>query len=456
MTESTRSRSAVCFVATGILLLSTGNLAGAGNGGGGGGNSDPCLGNKYRDICDTFETSLHKTRAGKPRHYNAEHGGFELLTGVPYDDLVCKGCHDPNNTTTPVPYEPSCFDCHIDTDGDTDSDPFNDPVTDDTCRGCHSRQNAERAFPDVHRDRGMGCMDCHHEDEVHGDGVAYESLQEPGALKVSCTQSGCHNTEDLLKPARPGKGGTASSAGVSKRARSFHQKHLETTDCSACHVKTVVACDSCHFDSEVVEKKRFYRQIPQSGFKLLMNRGDKDMTATYQSLTWGSSDPSIDDVSFYVLEPFGSHTIIDGRRVAPDDDDAVPTTTIECLDCHLTIKGKGKKKVLEGNAALASYLTNGVITVNQWEPETVDDGNPDTYGTLLAPQGVIPVVPDWEDALQFDFVYWTGAPTDPVVRDETGAKWDFLKSGADMVHMPYGSALTEDQIDRLIRSEIRE
>lgn len=446
MTASRRFGGAVSSLAAGILLLSGANLAWATQGDGPGGNPDPCVGKAYRDICDTFETSLHKTRVGKPRHYNKEYGGFELLTGVPYDDLVCKGCHNPTNTTTPVPYEPSCYDCHIDTDADPDTNAFNDPVTGATCKGCHSRQNAEATFTDVHRTLQMDCMDCHHKEEMHGDGNVYESLQEPGALKVSCTQAGCHDYEAMVKPLRPGKGKNQTPVGVSKRALSFHKKHLENLDCGACHVQSVVACDSCHFDSEVVEKKRFYRQIPQSGFKLLMNKDGKVKTATYQSLTWGSSDPAIDDVSFYVLEPFGAHTISDG-------------TNVLCEDCHVKItkvpKSKGRT-IIEGNAALASYLTHGTITVNKWEPETVDDGNPLTYGKLLAPQGVIPVVPDWEEALQFDFVYWLGDPNDPVVRDPTGAKWNFLKSGADMVHMPYGSALTKDQIDRLSRSKLKE
>lgn len=422
--------------------------AGGGGGGGGGGPADPCTGNAYREICDTFETSLHKTRFGKPRHYNAEYGGFELLTGVPYDELVCKGCHNPANQTTPVPYEPSCYDCHIDTDEDNDSNPFNDPVTGATCRGCHSRQNAESAFSDVHRAAGMDCMDCHHKEEMHGDGTFYESMQEPGALKVSCTQAGCHKTDDLLPVVRPRKGKKSTPADVNERALSFHQRHLDTLDCSACHAQTVVSCDSCHFDSEVVEKKRFYRQIPQSGFKFLMNKDGKVKTATYQALTWGSSDlyGETQDVSFYVLEPFSGHTISDG-------------TNVECLDCHVQIvrvKGKGGGKVIEGNTALASYLTNGTITVNKWVPEAVDDGNPLTYGTLAAPKGVIPVVPDWEQALQFDFVYWTGLPTDPVVRDPTGAKWNYLKSGADLTHMPYGEPLTEGQINRLVNTKLKQ
>ena len=170
------------------------------------GQANPCAGRKNRNICATFETSLHKTRVGKPRHYNAEYGGFELLTGVPYDTLACKNCHDPLNLTTPVPYEPSCFDCHRDTDQDADTNAFNDKVPEATCLGCHSRQNAEKTMlTDVHRTLGMVCMDCHSKQEMHGDGTAYESLQEPGALKVSCTQAGCHNTGDLTTQIGKGK-----------------------------------------------------------------------------------------------------------------------------------------------------------------------------------------------------------------------------------------------------------
>ena len=215
----------------------------------------------------------------------------------------------------------------------------------------------------------------------------------------------------------------------------FHAQHLATTDCSACHVQSVVACDSCHFDSEVAGKKRYYRQIPQTGFKFLMNKDGKVRTATYQALTWGSSDPAIADVSFYVLEPYVAHTIGNG-------------TNVTCEDCH--VYEAKKDGSLSGNAALISYLTTGSITANQWVPETVDDDNAATYGKLLAPVGTIPVPPDWADALQFDFVYWTGAKTDPVVKDTSGANWNYLKTGADMVHMPYGSPLSAEQIENLI------
>ncbi len=415
--------------------------AAVGPGPGAGGQINPCAGKENRAICRTFETSLHKTRAGKPRHYNAEYGGFELLTGVSYDSLACKNCHDPLNTTTPVPYEPSCFDCHRDSDQDDDTNAFNDKVPEATCLGCHSRQNAEKnMLTDVHRAAGMVCMDCHSKQEMHGDGTAYESLQEPGALKVSCTQAGCHNTGDLLTQIGKGKGKNRSQVGVSARAVEFHAQHLATTDCSACHVQSVVACDSCHFDSEVEGKKRFYRQIPQTGFKFLMNKNGKVRTATYQALTWGSSDSNTNDVSFYVMEPYVAHSIGDGTGTGTGP-------KVICEDCHVN---EAKDGSLTGNPALISYLDSGVIQANKWEAETLDDGNPATFGKLLAPVGTIPVPPDWDTALLFDFVYWTKLPSDPVVKDSTGAYWDYLMTGATMVHMPYGSPLSAEQIEKLI------
>ena len=59
---------------------------------------------------------------------------------------------------------------------------------------------------------------------------------------------------------------------------------------------------TAHFDSEVGMRKNATIAIPQTGFKFLMNKNGKVRTATYQALTWGSSDSNISDVSFYVIE----------------------------------------------------------------------------------------------------------------------------------------------------------
>ena len=206
-------------------------------------------------------------------------------------------------------------------------------------------------------------------------------------------------------------------------------------DCSACHTESVIACDSCHFDTEVAGVgKRFYRQIPQTGFKLLLNHHGKVRTASYQSLTWGTSDldasgepagEDVADVGFYVLAPYTAHTVTRAED-------------LECDDCHVKIKGKSR---IEGNAALKEYLETDHITVNQWDEETA---------MLLAPAGIIPVPPDWQEALLFDFAYYyLGDATDPIVKDPGGVTWSVLEPETVRAHMPFGTPLTQEQMDKL-------
>ena len=352
----------------------------------------------------TFGTSLHATRAGKETYYSnpitSTHpipmGGFENLTEVPYDDLVCKKCHGPTYADgTPVDddtYMPGCRDCHA-------GFPVSEyPVEDSTCLGCHSRQRVERMFfSDVHRDMDFGCMDCHVKEEMHGDGTAYASLQEPGAIKTRCTN--CHD-EAALEPHR------------------FHQ-HTASVDCSACHVQSVITCNSCHFESELAGVKRWYVQTPSQGFKFLGNKDGKVKTFSYQSLTFEGQ-------THYVLAPYTAHSItLEG---------------IKCRNCHEQ-GGGGGKGLLDHplRTPINEYVQTGKITVTRW-----DDGTK----MLDGPRGTIPIPPDWKEALQFDFVTYIGDLTAPPIRDPS--LWRFLKSGPDMVDMPYGEPLTEEQMEALI------
>jgi hypothetical protein len=195
-------------------------------------------------------------------------------------------------------------------------------------------------------------------------------------------------------------------------------------------VESVLACDSCHFDTEVAGTgKRFYRKIPQTGFKLLLNHHGKVRTASYQSLTWGTSDAAVEDAGFYVLAPYVAHSVTRAEG-------------LECNDCHVKIKGKS----IEGNAALKEYRETGHITVNQWDADAGD------AGMLLAPTGIIPVPPDWEQALLFDFAYYLGGVTDPIEPNPDGTLWGVLElePATVQMHMPYGTPLTQDQMDKLI------
>jgi len=82
-----------------------GSSPGPGPGGGSGVDQSPGRINK---IEKRFATSLHNTRKGKETYYSAENDGFEKMTEVPYEDLSCKNCHNPD--AVPDWQEPGCND----------------------------------------------------------------------------------------------------------------------------------------------------------------------------------------------------------------------------------------------------------------------------------------------------------------------------------------------------------
>ncbi len=296
----------------------------------------------------SFPQSLHTTRQGKATLYAAENGGFEGLTGIPMEDLSCQQCHAANyadgTPVDPETYVPSCRDCHADP-----ADPG--PVADSVCYGCHSRQDAEGGIglPDVHRDAGMACMDCHTIGDTHGDGTEYVSMLEPGAIHTDCEE--CHDPADLLE------------------ANEGHLLHMDSVDCTACHTSSVISCYNCHFDTMVTDDvKKFFGPPPRSGFKFLVNQDGKVHTASFQSAVYQGD-------SFYVIAPYTSHSVV--REVA-------------CEDCH-------------GNAAVTEYNDTGAITVATWDEGT---------STLTGPTGVIPIPENFATALQFDFLdYDSGTDT---------------------------------------------
>lgn len=349
---------------------------------------------------ETFKTALHGTREGKRTFYEAS-DGFMQITGVPMDDLPCTKCHAQNYADgTPVDaatYEPSCRDCHIDPDN-----PEANPVTGDVCLGCHGRQGAEQQlFSDVHREAGMGCVDCHSKDEMHGDGNVYESLLVDGAIKTSCDD--CHV-----------EGGSATPPGNN----TFHSIHLDKLDCSACHVKSVSSCYNCHFDTMVDEgHKRWFNQAPITGFKMLLNWKGKVHTGTFQSLSYKGQ-------TFVALVPFFGHSIT--------------KSDISCGDCHLQ-NGNG-------NANLKQYVDTGKITVTDW------DATKDGVDRLITPTGVIPITTDWRTALQFAFLDFAGATTDPIDGAANLPLWDFLKGTADGTQLKFGEPLTDEQMNALINN----
>lgn len=364
-------------------------------GGGGNGGETPIEAAKR-----TFPTSLHGDRHGKANFYEAA-DGFASFTGIPMDDLACQQCHGPTyadgTAVDPDTYTPGCRDCHVDPDN-----PGAAPVTEEICLGCHSRQGAEqRIFDDVHRAAGMTCTDCHTQREMHGDGTMYASFLSPGASDADCEN--CHVA-----------GGSAPEPG----SNSYHSIHQDSVHCSACHVQSVSSCYNCHFATAVaIGVNRFFGQSPRTGFKMLVNYNDKVHTATFQALTFEGD-------SFVAIAPFYGH--------------AITKSNITCGDCHL--QGGA------GNANLQEYVDTGEITVTRW------DADAEGADRLVGPTGVIPVPENWQTALRFDFLEYTGDPTDPVNGEENLPLWDFLKTGADGSHMPIGTPLSSEQMDSLINN----
>ncbi|MCK6540462.1 MAG: cytochrome c3 family protein [Anaerolineales bacterium] len=320
-------------------------------------------------------TSLHHTTQGMRYYYQKEQGGFETLTGVSYEDLGCKNCHVPVENG-----QAKCDTCHI-TEAVDAPPQFK-------CTGCHGRQNFEivakrpdgtKGINDVHYAKGMQCINCHSDEAVHGDGMAYNSLLEsPAASK--CTD--CHQTTEKKEWAD----------------MQAHQVHAENMDCAACHVQQVNSCFNCHFDTEVNEKFKIeYRKYYDWKFLMLNDEG-KITTATIMPMVYQ------DDKSFAVLAPYYGHSI---QRPNPE--------TV-CNDCHK-------------NANVAAYNETGKIQISKWNEGT---------NSLDFATGVIPVPPDYDIAFIIDFV-----TRDGTAWNEQKNNWKFMETGPDMWQILFGKPLVK-------------
>ena len=173
--------------------------------------------------------------------------------------------------------------------------------------------------------------------------------------------------------------------------------------CSACHVQSVISCYNCHFDSMVAGAGKRFLGASQ-GFKMLMNFRDEVYPATFQSLVH-------EQQPFYVIAPYYAHSI---------------TSEPLCADCH-------------GAAAAVEYGDSGMITV-----ATFADG------AVEGLTGTIPVPPDYDIAMQFAFVDYTGDADTPI-DDTDPALWELLDTDSLTTQMPFGEPLTAGQVESLQR-----
>jgi predicted CXXCH cytochrome family protein len=337
-----------------------------------------------------FNTSLHKTRNGKPTFYNTvPNGGFESFTNVPISQLGCVECHDANDANGvpyPTNYVPGCVDCHA-----TNTPGM--PVTQNDCLGCHSREKTiiNLNLPDVHRSANFTCMTCHKKAELHGDdGIAHNSLFDPGAIQADCSNTGCHPNYTHTNPS------------VDPHAGKLH--------CTSCHASSNLACYSCHFESQVqTHLKRAQRQI--TGFVMLVNRtkDNKVHPATFQSITYQGQ-------TGIVIGPSVAHTI-------------VKTGARNCASCHQNMGGN--------IPAIADYNADGIIKFAWWN--TADS-------TLSWHQGIVPIPFDYSVSFKKDYLTYTGNVSDPVAPSK---KWAVVKDYADLFQIIYCSPLSKVQMAKI-------
>lgn len=273
-------------------------------------------------VSELLATSQHFTTAGMEYFYAEENGGFEGLTGVPYEDLSCQNCH-----AGPA----DCNLCHETNAAGELLSPENS-----ACLACHGRQGKEintamltdgtTPVADPHFDGvspDLTCANCHTGDAVHGSGTPTNSMWDDGFGKY-CTDAGCHD-------------GDLSTV-------SAHSTHGNLIECSACHSQYTTTCYNCHFDTEIeVDSKKAYPAAPN--WKFLVKRDGKIRLGAFMTLI------NDDTTGHIVVAPYYSHTI-----------DPSPG-----CDCH-------------NSDMMAEYNASGTMTISTWN--SVDDKVDFTTGVI--------------------------------------------------------------------------
>lgn len=159
-------------------------------------------------------------------------------------DKHCSTCHA------------SCGDCHVNRPvagggGLYKGHKFSKtPDMRDHCTTCHTSRGGHAYYgvaagtsPDVHLTKaGFTCMNCHTQNEIHGDGNYYDQRYKM-ALLPKCTN--CHSNIATSNP--------------------FHSKHINTFNCQTCHSQNYNNCGSCHIGGEGVRVPSY------QGFKIAVN-----------------------------------------------------------------------------------------------------------------------------------------------------------------------------------------
>jgi hypothetical protein len=186
-------------------------------------------GDCHYDIVSNAAGSLHEQGWGQKNSVAVRMGvaSFDALPGAlqaAYGQN-CATCHG------------TCGDCHVNRPKASGGGLYKGhqfsrtPDMRDNCVACHSSRGGHAYFglgigaqPDLHLTQaGFTCLDCHTQQQIHGDGNIYAHRYE-AAVSPQCQD--CH-------------------AGI-KDANDYHEAHIEDFACHLCHSQDYNNCGSCH------------------------------------------------------------------------------------------------------------------------------------------------------------------------------------------------------------------
>ncbi|MBI9071593.1 MAG: hypothetical protein JEY94_08335 [Melioribacteraceae bacterium] len=217
----------------------------------------------HPDIVQRTQNSIHREGSGQKSMVSQRYGagnGLDAFESLPHDlkegyDANCAKCHG------------TCGDCHIvrpkaGGGGLKSGHAFiRTPDMVNTCVTCHVSRGghaylgvASGTVPDVHLTKaGYNCLDCHSQNEVHGDGK-YVDQRYKMSLKPECED--CHSNLE--------------------EANNYHKTHLSTFNCQTCHSQDYNNCGSCHIPG-----------LPEEGALAKVSGGVGARIASYQGFKIG-------------------------------------------------------------------------------------------------------------------------------------------------------------------------
>lgn len=313
----------------------------------------------HRPITDNQKTSMHSNLWGEKTALATRTGAlsYDALPPSTHQnyDKDCGKCHT------------TCGQCHISRPnavggGFLDNHTFQKrPSLELNCTACHGSRIGEEyrgereAQRDVHYIPGaMHCVDCHDEQEMHGNGIQYaDRLSNP--LVPGCEK--CH-------------------ADV-KTANAWHNQHWGELSCTVCHSQEYKNCNNCHAgaggvaEPSYIEFKIGKNPVPAlRSYKFVTVRHIPVAENTFKA--WGQNLPD------YTELPTWKYTVPHNiqRWTARTD----TSGGVGCSDnCHIN-GTKNREYYLLEDSLEANFPEDrypGEIEANQ--PVVVDDALPDNW-----------------------------------------------------------------------------